>query len=116
MSHREEAISRILDEGADLTEENITAEVSILEAETPKPDPNEGVIRELQDVKASIDQLIEVVSAQSAREIKIPEIKIPTINVPPANITVPGTSGDKFKMDITRDASGAIINVTATKE
>ncbi len=115
MSHREEAIKRILDEGADLTEENITAEVNGLEKAAPKPDPNRDMLDQLKGIRDIMTQLVEVVTSQN-HEIKIPEIKLPTINVPPANVTIPERSQRKTVYSFVRDDNGNIIQATADEE
>ena len=111
---REQAIARILDEGADLTEDNISAELKKMDKAIPKPDPRQDVLQELKGVRGAINQLIEEV--KRGREIKIPEIKVPAIIVPQANITIPEGPRKKRVYEFVRDLNGNIIKATSTEE
>ncbi len=115
MSAREEAIKKLLDDGEDLTEENITA---AMEAEKPKPDTNREVVETLNKLNDNMVLLRDEVKAQGLKEIRIPNIKMPEIKVPEQRIIqVPEQRKPrKLSFSFVRDANGNIINVTATEE
>ena len=112
MSDREDAIKKLLDDGDELTEENIKA------AMPPKPDTNKEVIQSLNAISQKLNEVIDAVNSQNNREIKIPEIKIPEIKIPEQRvIQVPmERKPRKLNFSFVRDENGNIISATATEE
>jgi len=107
MGTREDAIKQILDEGADMTDENINSVMKAMDS--GDDDDLETAINTIRKKASSVnrkatinainqmqksmdnkmDQLIEVVTSRQDRainvtvpEIKLPEIKLPDIKVP----------------------------------
>ena len=105
MGAREEAIKQILDEGADMTDENINSVMKsmkessgtkgdmvtekIIKITRKKKEPgndNKDVVKsinQMQDnISGKIDQLIQTINSRQDRPINVPEIKIPDIHLP----------------------------------
>ena len=110
MSLREDAIKKLLDDGDELTEENIKA------AMPPKPDTNKEVIQALNAISQKLNKVIDAVNEKNNREIKIPDIKIPDIKVPAATFIHPERPRRKLSFSFVRDEHGNIISAIATEE
>ena len=110
MSDREDAIKKLLDDGDELTEENIKT------AMPPKPDTNKEVIDELRNIRAEIKQLRGEVKNQRNQEIKIPEGKAPIVNVPAPVVIQSDRPRRKLNFSFIRDQNGNIISAKAEEE
>ncbi len=113
MSEREEAIKKLLDDGADLTEENIQA---VMKPEKPALDLSKELLNTLNSLNKNIDLLRDEMKTQKNKEFRIPEIKIPEIKVPQATIIQPDRPRRKLSFSFIRDQNGNIISATATEE
>lgn len=113
MSKREDAIKKLLDDGDELTEENIRAAIK---PEEPKPDMSREVIGTLNKLNENIVLLRDEVKAQGNKEIKVPDIRMPEIKVPQATLIQPDRPRRKLIFSFVRDEHGNIIQATATEE
>lgn len=111
MSRRSEAIKKVLDEGADLTEENIQANMEP-EPEA-KPDNSQALLEAVQGMRGEMSQLREEFRNKEMT-VNVPKPETPIVNIPKQE--TPERPKRKLSFSFTRDVDGRIINATATEE
>lgn len=119
MGIREEAIKQILDEGADMTDENINAVMKSIETKkkVAVKKEKEATVNAITGMQKSIGDKLDSLIAMQGRPIIVPDIKIPEIKVP--EIKQPQQTvrdKKKFSFNIVRDVSGNIIALQASEE
>ena len=117
MGTREDAIKQILDEGADMTQENIRAVEKSMETQkkAKASSDNERMLQAVNQQNAKLDRVIELLGERQT--ITIPEIKVPDIHVPePRAAAVPAVQKRNFRFKFVRDESGNIIDAQAFEE
>ncbi|HDZ26262.1 hypothetical protein LCGC14_1013790 [marine sediment metagenome] len=116
MTDREDAIKIILDNGGNMTEQDIQDVMDDIKKNNPKPDTNREVIDTLNKINDNLNRLREDVKAQNNKEIRIPDFKIPDIKVPAATFIHPERPRRKTSFSFVRDVNGNIISATAEEE